>query len=71
MRLEMPSVFARICEFTTGSLPNFDHIRVYPLQFLLRCLEGVWRRVEFIGFKALVGESDFEGLVIFLFGQCM
>jgi hypothetical protein len=36
------------------------------LEFLFGGAEGVWGRVEFVGFKALVREPDIEWLVIFL-----
>jgi len=35
-------------------LPNLDHVRVHPSQLLFRRVEGIWRRVEFVGFEALV-----------------
>ena len=36
------------------------------LEFFLRSIEGVGRRVKFISFEALVGKPDLKGLVIFL-----
>ena len=39
---------------------------VHLFQFLLGCLEGVWGRVELVGFEALIRELDCERLVIFL-----
>ena len=46
--------------------PYFDHIRIHVLQFSLGSVQGVGRRVQFVGFEALIGEPDFERLVIFL-----
>jgi hypothetical protein len=40
---------------------------VHLLQLLLGHLQGVRRRVDLIGFKALIGKLDSEGLVILLY----
>lgn len=39
---------------------------VHLFQLLLGCLESVWRRVELVGFEALIRQLDCERLVIFL-----
>jgi hypothetical protein len=45
-------------------LPYGDHVVVHLLQLLLGDIERVWRRVELVCLKGLVGETDLEGLVI-------
>ena len=47
-------------------VPYSNHVVVHPLELLLCGVESVWRRVKLVGFEALVGELDFERLVIFL-----
>jgi hypothetical protein len=47
-------------------LPYGDHIVVHLLQLLLGHIERVWRRVELVCLKGLVGETDLKGLVILL-----
>ena len=49
-----------------SKLPYRHHIVVHPLELLLCGVKGVWRRVEFIGFEALLGELYLERLVILL-----
>jgi hypothetical protein len=48
------------------AVPDGDHVVVHLLQLLFCRFEDIWGRVEFVGLEALVGEPDFEGLVIFL-----
>lgn len=52
------------CEWTW--LPNLDHVRVHPSQLPFGGVEGIWGRVEFVGFEALVREPDLERLIILL-----
>ncbi len=52
--------------FLSLKSPYGYHVVVHPPEFLLGGLEGIRRRIEFICFEALIGESDFKGLVIFL-----
>lgn len=47
-------------------LPYGDHIVVHLLELLLGDLHCVWRRVELVGLKGLVGEADLERLVVLL-----
>jgi hypothetical protein len=48
------------------SIPYLDHIIVHLLQLLLGSTEGVRGGIELVGLEALVRESDFKELVIFL-----
>ena len=47
-------------------IPHGDHVVVHLLQLLLGNFHCVWRRVELVRLKGLVGEADLEGLVILL-----
>lgn len=49
-------------------IPDGHHVVVHLLQLLLRRVECVGRRVELVGFEALIGEPDLEGLIVFLQG---
>ena len=48
------------------AVPDCYHVVVHLLELLLGGVERVGGRVELIGFEALVGEPDLEGLFIFL-----
>ena len=50
----------------SSAVPYPDHIKVHLPQLGFSGLESIGRRIELIGLEALVGEPDFEGLVIFL-----
>lgn len=49
-----------------GDIPDCYHVVVHLLQLLLGGLQSVRRWVKLVGLEALVGESDCEGLIIFL-----
>lgn len=46
--------------------PYGDHVAVHLLELFLRGLEGIWRRVEFVGLETLIGKLHLKRLVIFL-----
>lgn len=47
-------------------LPHSDHVVVHLLQLLLGDFERVWRRVELVRLKGLVGETNLKRLVVLL-----
>jgi len=47
-------------------IPNGDHVVVHLLQLLLRSHQLVWGRVEFVCLETLIGELDWEWLLIVL-----
>lgn len=53
-------------QLKVDSLPHRDHIIIHPLQFLLCSIEGIWRRVEFVGLETLIREVNLERRIIFL-----
>lgn len=54
-----------------SELPYGDHVVVHSLQLFLGGVEGIRWRVELICLEALIGEPDFEGLIIFLSNKSM
>jgi hypothetical protein len=52
---------------TRVDIPSGNHLVVHVLQLLLGGLEGIWWWIELVGLEGLVGKTDFEWLIIFLY----
>jgi hypothetical protein len=48
-------------------IPSGNHLVVHVLQLLLGGLEGIWWWIELVGLEGLVGKTDLEWLIIFLY----